>query len=370
LLSANERYLVFAFLGGMAAGAAAGATLLGAPVIPVFAFWILWASRLGSRWLKPAVFISASLIPFVPLYQLWRIAPENVAFNVFKYHLFFRQVDWDGALKHDVGQYASWLDSVPSFLLGLLAVVGAVAVVRRGWFERDWKPRSHEPNDRAFLYRAELYLCILWVMGEAIHISRAHPTFARYYMLCVPGMCILGTSGLILAGQRLWASSRPWATAGPVISILVLGLGQTLLTDDEGMRWRDLDEIAKKVGELFPANARILADEQVYFLTKRAPPEGFEHADSHKLNLSAEQAKRLHVVYKDEVKRQVGTGKFDAVVTCDDDDDISDKKLPDLFEKVTEAGSCKIFWKPTGTADSPDTETVRTESPKTAKAKK
>ncbi len=370
LLSAGERWPVFAFLAGLSAGAATGATLLGAPVAPIFALWLLWASRAGVRWWKPIVFLAGAAIPFIPLYQLWRISPDNVVFNVVKYHLFFREVDWDGALKHDVGQFASWLDSVPSFLLGLLAVIGAVAVLRQGWFERDWKLRSRLPDDAAFIRRAEMYLCILWVVGEAIHISRAHPTFARYYMLCVPGLCVLATSGLILAGQRLWTSPRPWATAGPLCALLVLGIGQVLLTDDEGMRWRDFDELAKKVNEVLPANARILADEHVYFLTRRTPPEGFEHEDSHKLKLPDDQARRLHVVNKDDVKKQVDTGRFDAVVTCDDDDDIADRKLPELFARTAEAGSCKVFWQPTGKPDSPSPDEVKTESPKTAKAKK
>ncbi len=370
LLSAGERWPLFAFLGGLAAGAAAGSTLLGAPVVPVFMLWILWASRRGSRWFKPVAFLLGALIPFVPVYMLWRLSPENVVFNIFKYHLYFREVDWDGAIKHDVGQLASWLDSVPSFLLGLLALVGAVAVVRQGWFARDWNLRSYAPYDSGFQRRAELYLCILWVVGEAIHISRAHPTFARYYMLCVPGLCVLATSGLILAGKRLWRSPRPWATAGPLSALLVLGIGQTLLSDDEGMRWRDFDELAKKVNEVVPANTRILADEHVYFLSRRTPPEGFEHEDSHKLKLPADQARRLHVVNKDDVKKQVDTGRFEAVVTCDDDDDIADRKLPELFARTAEAGSCKVFWQPTGKPDSPSPDEVKSESPKTAKGKK
>lgn len=371
ILSAGERWPLIAFLAGLSAGTATGSTLLGAPVVPIFALWLLWASRRGVRWFKPVAFAIGAAVPFIPVYRLWRIAPDNVVFNIFKYHFFFRQVDWDGAIKHDVGQYASWLDSVPAFLLGLLTVIGAVAVLRKGWIERDWKPQSRDGSDQtAFLWRAELYLCILWVVGEAIHISRAHPTFARYYMLCVPGMCILAVSGLIIAGQRIWTTNRPWATAGPLSALLVLGIGQTLLADDDGIRWRDLDELAKKVQEVLPANARIDADEHVYFLTKRNPPEGFEHEDSHKLKLPADQARRLHVVNKDEVKKQIEEGKFDALVSCDDDDDNDDKKLPELFAKSAEAGSCKVYWQPTGTPEKPGPEEVKTEAPKTAKAKK
>jgi hypothetical protein len=247
--------------------------------------------------------------------------------------------------------------------------VGAVAVVRKFWIERDWKLRSVTTDDSALFLGAELWLCILWVVGEAVHISRAHPTFARYYMLCVPGMTVLATSGLVLTGQRIWRSTRPWATAAPVIALLVLGLGQTLLADDDGIRWRDFDDIAKKVQELFPANVRMLADEQVYFLTKRTPPEGFEHEDSHKLNLPDNQMKRLHIINKEVLKKQLQTGKFDVVVSCDDDEEIYDLKLPDIFGKSTEAGSCNIFWEPTGSASSPSPVNPKAESPKTAKAK-
>ena len=92
-----------------------------------------------------------------------------------------------------------------------------------------------------------------------------------------------------------------------------------------------------------PPSGKLLADESIYFLTNRKPPEGLEHRDSHKLKLDAGFAKMLHVISKAELKKRVADGMFATVQSCDDDE-MTELSLDDLYEHNAEFDDCKVFW--------------------------
>ena len=74
-----------------------------------------------------------------------------------------------------------------------------------------------------------------------------------------------------------------------LVTILVcLGEARNLYGQRDNTNWNDEQQLAAKVGSVTPPGALVLGSEHIYFLTKRPPPEGFEHADSHKLKQSPE----------------------------------------------------------------------------------
>jgi hypothetical protein len=382
MAAAGHKNPALAGLAGMAAVGAAGATLLVAPAAPVFLLWLLIFNRTGARWLKAAAFVLGGLVSVIPEYLLWRQGPEQVIFGIFKYHMFYREVDWDGALRHDIGQLTSFYVSVTAFLLGVLAIAGFCIVVAETWrdrratlhtdpdeavppanrLRRAWQwlvaairrslplpmagSSANGPGTDVWAFRAELYLCAAWAIAETIHVFRAHPTFARYLIFCVPGMTLLAVRALTPVGSRLARPDKPWWIAAPLVAVLFLGAGKEAFENRTEMHWDQMDKMGAKVNEVVPRNQRLLADEHIYLTAPHDPPSGMESRDSHKLKLPPDLAQKLHVVNKEDINDQVQHGKFFAVATCEDDDEIEDKDLPRLFAKEVDVDDCKLFWQP------------------------
>jgi len=112
------------------------------------------------------------------------------------------------------------------------------------------------------------------------------------------------------------------------------------------MNWNSFEQVAKKVEQVTPPKATLLADEFVYFLLKRQPPSGMEVGDSHKLNnLDAKLAASMHVLPRKELDKQVTSGRFQTVETCDDDDErIEALHLPHLYANREEVSGCVVYW--------------------------
>lgn len=327
--SADRNGLLPPSLAGFFAGAAAASSLLTAPVAPVLLLWMLVYNRAGNRVRKCAAFVIGALIPFLPVLWLFANGPRQTLFNIFEYHFFYRQVDWAGALAHDFDVMISWIDFSQALILGLLALAGLLFVVRSKW-------------DRA--RRAEFYLCAWLALALCAHISNAHPAFARYYLLMAPFLGILAIAGLYWAGSRLDAPDRPFRSV-LILSILVsLGLAKTWYASRGDFGWADFEAIARKVDQVTPRGAPVLADEQVYFLTRRLPPSGMELEDSHKLNLPPEKAALLHIVSRPELDRRVRAGEFSTVQTCGDDPKMQALGLPKLYAKKAEIEDCAVYW--------------------------
>ncbi len=328
----ERKATIWPALAGFAAGAAAASSLLTAPVGPVLLIWMLLQNRIGNRWTKLAAFLAGALIPFLPLLRLFVEGPRQVRFSIFDYNFFFRQVEWEGAIEHDVGVLISLIDSSQALLLGLLALAGLLYLVRRSEWDRS--------------RRAEFYLCAWLALALSIHISNAHPTFARYFLFTAPFLAILASVGLYAVGSRLDSTDHPWRPALVLTILVSLGLAKALYERRNNMNWSDFEHIARKVEEVTPPQQPFMADEFAYFLTKRQPPSGMELEDSHKLNnLTPDLAASLHVLPRAQLDRQVREGRFYTVETCDDDDErIEALHLPELYSKKAEISGCSIYW--------------------------
>ena len=313
---------------GLLAGAAAGSSLLTAPVAPVLLLWMLFYNTRGNRWTKCTAFVAGTIIPFLPVLWLFVKAPYLVFFNIVQYQALFRRVDWAGATPHDVDVLSGWLNSTQALLMGFLAIAGVVFLVKKSAWDRQ--------------RRAEFYLCGWLAVALIAYIATAHPTFERYFVFVVPFLSAIATVGLYAVGSQLAHPDRPfWPSA--IISLLIaLALAKGLFDDRDSATWKDYEDIAKKVNEVTPRDGRLYADELVYFLLRRTPPPGMEFSYGHKLDLPPARAAALHLVSDRELKNEITAGKFDTVQTCNDDK-IDEIGLPRLFPHKADVGDCTIF---------------------------
>lgn len=134
----------------------------------------------------------------------------------------------------------------------------------------------------------------------------------------------------------------------PVIAygvLLCLGLAKSLYEERDDITWHDFEQVASKVDQVTPPNVPLLADEHVYFLTRRTPPSGMELRDSHKLELPAALAASMHIVTGSELDRQIKAGVFSTVETCTfSDEKIAALGLARLYAKKAEIEDCTVFW--------------------------
>lgn len=316
---------------GLFAGSAAASSLLSAAAAPVLLVWMMFYNRAGSRWTKLSAFSVGAAIPFAPVMWLSWQGPRQAWFNVIQYHLFFRKLYWPETTRHDLEVLTSWIDSGQALLIGVLAVSGLVYIARRSQWPAAMK--------------AEFYLCAWLAAALAVEVGRAHPTFARYFLLAVPFLAILAAVGLYAIASRVLESDKPLWAVLPVVVLLVFGLGRSLY-DRRGMGdWSAYERLAKKIDEVTPRNSLLFADEPIYFLTRRVPPSGLELTDSHKVDLDPAENALLHILTSSEVKRQVQTGMFATAYSCSDDD-ISDYGFPSLYKQRLDVEDCSIFWDP------------------------
>jgi hypothetical protein len=323
---------LWAALAGLTAGAGAASSLLTAPVGPVLLIWIFFQNRSGSRWTKCAAFLAGVAIPFLPILRLFLQGPRQVRFSIIEYQLLHRQLEWPGAIRHDFELMIAWIDRSQPLFLGLLAAAGLLYIARRSEWDRK--------------LRAELYLCGWLALALAVHISNAHPTFGQYYLFAVPFLGILASIGFYVICSRTYHPDRPWAPVAALTVLLSLGLAKSLYERRDDMVWSDLEAIARQVQQVTPLQNSLLADEPVYFLTRRPPPSGMELNDSHKLNdLPADLPALLHVVPRTELNRRIRAGEFNTVETCDDDDEkIEELHLPQLYSQRVELTGCAVYW--------------------------
>jgi hypothetical protein len=105
-----------------------------------------------------------------------------------------------------------------------------------------------------------------------------------------------------------------------------------------------LEKVAAKVDQVTPAGAVVLSDEQVYFITRRAPPSGMELADSHKLDFPPERAIPLHLVSEAEILKQMKAKRFATAVDCDKSHKIGEEDFQKLYQKKQEFDNCTVYW--------------------------
>lgn len=317
-------------LAGALSSAAAGATLLTAPVWPVLALWLAFQNRKGNRWAKLAVFAGAAVVPFIPVIDLFIQGPRQTYFNIIQYNLVFRQVEWSGAISHDIGVLLSWLNSAQALMVGLLALAGLLFIR----FQSDWNKSQ----------RSEFYLCGWLALALGFHISSAHPTFQRYYLFALPFLTVLAMAGMYFVGTRLYAPVRPVWPVLALTAIFSLELAKALSARDDNVNWLDLQRVAAKVDQVTPPNGLLLSDEQFYFLTRRPPPSGMELADSHKLDFPPERAIPLHLVSEAEELKQLKAKRFATAVDCDKGHKLSEEDFKKAYRQKAEFDTCTVYW--------------------------
>ena len=333
LLSVERRGWLFAAAAGFCVAAAAGATLLSAAAVPVLLLWVLVYNRAGAGWTKLAAFLCGAAVPLLPFVPIVLRAPLVVRFDIFEYHLFYRQVAWSGATAHDADVLTAWANDPQAILLAILTAAGLFFMrFRSGW-------------DRAT--RAPFYLCAWLAAGLSLHISTAHPTFARYYLLTLPFLATIAVAGLSYIASQFARPAQPRWAVFCVASLLLVSLSRDLYDDWDGPPWWNrLEVIARKLDQVAPRGAPVFADEAVYFLTRRTPPSGMEHDDSHKLQLKPAMEKMLHIFPKAELARQVTGGRFAAVASCEDTDELEKLGVTAAFAKSFEDSGkdCAVYW--------------------------
>lgn len=328
--SVERKSLWLAAAAGLFAGAGPAGSLLTTWVCPVLAVYLFLRNGAGNRWRKTAVFAVAAAVPFLPMVWLFIQNPDVTRFNVIDYHLLYRMVQWDGAIGHDVGVMMSWVDSGDALMLGVFGIVGLLFVR----FQSDWTKQE----------RSEFYLCGWLALALGAQISSAHPTFQRYFLLAVPFLGILSTAGLYFVTSRLYSADRRFWPVLAVAIVSVLDLTKTIREGTDNFHWPDLERLAAKVDQVTPPHGLIYGDEQVFFLSRRPPPEGMELADSHKLEMSPALAASRHILTGSALEKQVKALRFDTIQTCGTDDHIKDWNYEKIYQHKDEIEDCTVFW--------------------------
>jgi len=328
IAASGRTNLLWAAATGLAIGAAASSSLLTAPIAPVLLVWLLYSDRTGKKFFKFVAFSVGALIPFLPIVWLTRYGLRQVVFNVIEYHLLYRRAGWDGALSHDAEVVTSWMESGQTLLLGVLAVSGIVLA---------------GSSDACTIRRNPHYLCAAIVVVEALWLANIHPTFNQYFVFLVPFLAILGATGLRNLAGRFGSADRPLWPVLAVASFTAFGLERSLLEQRGNLSWSDVEAISAKVIEVTPAASPFLADEFIYFQTKRGPPPGLEHADVRKLSLPDPPGARLNVKSADQVEAYIKEGRFGTIVSCDDEFSES-AGLKILYARMQKFNICTVYW--------------------------
>ena len=330
--SAGRKSLLLTALAGCAASASAASSLLTVTAVPVVLLWILVYNRVGRRTARFFAFIAGAFVPLIPALWLFVQGPYQVRFGIIDFHLFYRQVDWDGSLRHNLELMTVWINSSHALFLGMLAAAGFLYIARgSGW------TRAR---------RAEFYLAGWMAIGLIAYLCYVRPTFEQYFSLTVPFLGIPAAIGFYVVASRLVSPNRPWLPFSVLALLLVFGLARDIYDDRDSHTLPEYEQVARKVDQVTPHNGMLLSDEFVYFMTKRPPPPGLEYDDSHKLKLSPKQSALLHIFPRAELVRRVKAGMFDTVESCDDDDDaeLDDLDLPDVYVQKAEIAGCKVYW--------------------------
>lgn len=329
LLAASQSSVWVSAWAGVVASAAAGCTLLTAPIIPVLLVWLWFYNLTGDRWRKSLAYVAGCVPPFIPVVILFLKAPQQTIFNVVTYQALFRRVNWAGATTHDIDVFTAWLQSTPALLLLFFGVAGFLFL-------------RHAPDwNRQRI--AEFRLCAYLSAALILYIATAHPTFQRYMIVAVPFCAALSTVGLYRIGSLLSGPLRPRMPLLIVSTLMILSLGKDLFDDRDSTHWSEYEQISQKIREVTPPGAGLYADEQVYFLLRRTPPPAMEFSYSHKLQLPKDQEARYHVISEAELNEQVKQGKYATVESCKDER-IDELKLTELYANQKDIGDCSIFW--------------------------
>ena len=253
-----------------------------------------------------------------------------------QYQTAFRRTNWGDANDHDLDVLTDWLNAPQSLLLLALFAAALVYLFRNR--DAEWLKE-----------RREFFLAAMLAVASVLFISTAHPTFQRYYVVGVPFIGIVAALGLYAAGSRLTSPRHAWLTCGAVIALGACMFLRDLYDEKDDDHWTKYEDVARAVTEVTPLGVRFYADELIYFLMHREPPEGMEFSYSQKLELPPDQEKLFHVISNKELKQQMKAGQFVTFETCRDGI-MEDLEPGEDYKQHTQPGDCNLFWQPKGTA--------------------
>ena len=311
--------ILLAALAGCLAGAAAGCSLLTAPVCLVLFVWHAWYRPRTHT----AAYVAGVVLVWLPLLFSFFEAPYQTWFNLAGYHLFYRHSGWEATTRNDLRVLFSWATSGPALLIALLTIAG----LRYS--------RTHRP---------ELVLAVILAGALAAEAAPAHPTFHQYFIFLTPFLAIPAAVGFREAAARL---SLPIRWALPALAgVLIVALSSSLIEmRDSNNTWTSMDLLATKIRQVTPVGGLVLADPPVYFALRQAPPSGMEFPASHMLELTRDQAALLHIVPQSVLAGRVRAGEFATVETCKgDEEDIAALELPRLYAHSATFSGCDVYW--------------------------
>lgn len=303
-----------AALSGLMAGAAASASLLSAPLGPVFFVWL----SIRTRFRRSAAYAGSALLGLSPAILGMVRTPRQFIFDVVKFHVSYRQVEWSGWQAHDATVITGWLDSGPGLILVLLAMAGA------------WVGRRNR----------EIALCAWATAVSSIYLATTHPTFDQYFTVEIPLAGILAATALERL-YELWPGRWP---AILLVSISAAGLTRELWQERDDFSWDLLTPIAAKVREVARPGDLVAADESIYLLSGILPPPGLEWASEHKVELPPEQARPLHLLPQSELDLRIRRGDYAVFETCEEDD-LDRLGLRGRYRRLQQFGeNCYVLW--------------------------
>ena len=231
----------------------------------------------------------AGAISWLPIAWLYSLGPRQTVFNVVLYQLHYRH-KWNGAAEQDISALTSWIDSAQGMALAVLIAAALWFLI----YKCEWERKQ----------RDEFYLSLWLAAGIAAELATAHPTFERYFLLMIPFAVIPAIVGFYVIGVRL-AREEPLDAAYVLIVIVFLGLAKSLYDDRDSYAWRDTEQIAQKVEQVTPKGGTIWADELIYFLMRRPPPDGMEFSYAHEIEeMPKAQSDLLHILTASELRRR------------------------------------------------------------------
>ena len=225
--AAGRGSLALCLAAGIASGAAAAGSLLTMTVAPVLLAWLLWRNRTGRRVATGILFCVGVVVAFIPMLRLFFEAPEQIIFSVFRYHLYFRQAQWDNWLPHDLDVLSAWLDCFHALMLGVLSAIGLYSIRRS---TDQWQEEL----------RFEFLLAGGIAVSMSLYLMTAHPTFPRYFLLTTPFFGIVAAAGLPVFAARVGISPGARWPAVAVASLMAVGLARAIYADNDD-NWHNIE---------------------------------------------------------------------------------------------------------------------------------
>jgi len=189
--------------------------------------------------------------------------------------------------------------------------------------------------------RREYYICAWLIGAQALWLCNIHPTFPQYFVFVVPFLAILVPAGLHGLVLRFDSTGRPLWPVLLIGAFMAFGLEKSLFGQRSNMTWPDVEAIAAKVNEVTEPAAPLVADEFVYFASRRVPPRRLEHADVRKLPPAL--AARLGLISGEELESRVLAGQFATLETCNAE--FTEKLgLKSLYHHSAQFEDCTVYW--------------------------